>query len=642
MSIIPETNVASEINFYPIVFNQLDIARAGKDLTTTELHITVAPSTITQPPQIPRLHGQMSPFDIILSYGRFVLLRGTQKQDEELNLSNLPSHITKIFLSSGIFYAHPMTFYQPESVDAKCVFTISKPLKAFGLGGFNIHRQDRKAYFPNETLNPIESYVNPLNIYLPFIQDLEFVSCELDTLDWLPIHIQSLRLKSCSLLTLSEGNKNFSLKTLNKIKKITLDSCKNVFFVEFPSANNQVESLKILRHNPRPTDDTFRNFPQTLREFEIMGADITDNTVEKLENNVQTLELYDCPKVNVERIKLLFPWYDQGQQIEREPSKTDIFRRKLEQAVIGQPQAIDVAFNALCVSLSGIIPNERPSGVFLFVGPSGVGKTELAKAIANAGDRHFLRYDMAEYQLQHEVAKLIGSPRGFEGNLYGSKLTNDIQKHPNAIVLFDEIEKAHHSIFMVLLGILDAGRMTDNQDRTVDFTKTIIIMTSNLGAREIANLDWNNTKEALEKSKIIVLDLLKQKVAPEFAGRIDTVVPFRPLEEETIKNIMKSKIQRYEENVCKTNNIQIKISENVWLPLLKTMDPTLGARPVIRQIEQEINSEIGKGVLNGIIKKGDKLDLQRENGKIKIQLIRMALNIQQLLFKTSQDNILIK
>lgn len=534
---------------------------------------------------------------------------------DTVDLSKLPSHITEITLWAGTY----------KALDVGSLSTIAK-LEKLRFLRFYIYKNGMfdsetfcKMYSPFNDSPPI--LLNPTFIHLSSIRVLEFSSCELDTLDWLPPQVEELWLGGCSLRKTLKTEKNFSLKPLNTIKQITIERCKIFFSAEFPTEGNRVESLRIWNHNPRLTDDTFKNFPQSLKEFSINSSDITDVTIGKLGIGVQLLCLNDCPKINAERVKLLFP-ESKFEGMIQQNSITDEFRQKLEQAVIGQPQAINAALKALCVSLSGLTPSDRPSGVFLFVGTSGVGKTELAKAIASVGNRYFLRYDMAEYQLEHEVAKLVGSPPGYKGNSAGSKLINDVKQHPNAVVLFDEIEKANSAVHKILLGVFDAGRLTDGKGSTADFTKTIIIMTSNLGAMEIARLNWDNVEQALEKSKSIVLELLKHNVAPEFAGRIDTVVPFKPLEEEDIRNIMKSKIQRYEKDTKQKHNIQLEISESVWLPLLKNMDLTLGARPIIRQLEQEINAEIGKQLLNGSVKKGDKLQVFREKEKILLKLIR--------------------
>lgn len=458
--------------------------------------------------------------------------------------------------------------------------------------------------------------------HLTSLRVIQFERCNLDQLDWLPDQLETLHLEGCALLRVVENVSKFSLKSLSKVRQITLDKCTWPFIVEF-TENARTESLRIWNHTPRLMDDAFENFPKPLKEFALTGANVTDQTVEKLGNGMRSIQLEDCPNVtmNSGRASLFFAGCD-FKGFKKETSKTDRFRELLEQTVIGQPQAINAAFQALNVSLSGITPKGRPSGVFLFVGPSGVGKTELAKTVASVGGRQLLRYDMSEYQLDHEVAKFIGPPPGYQSNLAGGKLTNDVTKNPNAIVLFDEVEKAHPNIHKALLGVFDAGRLTDGRGITTDFSQTIIIMTSNLGAMNIAALPWDNVEAAIQKSKEIVLEILKKIIAPEFAGRIDAVVPFRPLEKDVVINIMRSKVKMYEREIKEKHNLQVEVQDSVWDSLLGNLDLTLGVRPVIRQFEQEVNAEIGQAILNEFIRKGESVQVFRENKKIKFRLIR--------------------
>lgn len=483
----------------------------------------------------------------------------------------------------------------------------------------------------------------PTISHLTLLRVLRFVNCKIDRLTWLPGQVELLELRECNFIEVKTKKEHleFSLETLYKIKRVIINSCENIFAVKFPAnQDHRMEALQILRHSPRLTDDVFKNFPTSLIELEIQNADITGKTIEKVGAQIEELKLEDCPNMDMtpKRATLLFPEANVQGVIEK-TNITDKIQEKLERDVIGQPRAIDAAFKALCISLSGLGPSDRPSGVFLFVGPSGVGKTEMAKTIASLGGREFLRYDMGEYQHEQEVAKLMGSPPGYIGNDVGGKLTNDVQTHPNAIVLFDEIEKAHPKVHTSLLGVFDAGRLTDGKGKTVDFTQTIIIMTSNLGAGQMEALNWNHVEQALTESKNIVMRLLKQKVPPEFISRIDTIAPFRPLDVEISRNIMKAFVQNFAKNAqqrqdpqlnilqnmgepVKREDLELTIDDNVWEHLLINFDPALGVRPIKRQYEQEMFAEIGQAVLNGLVKKGDKLHIFRENGKIEFHLMR--------------------
>ena len=471
--------------------------------------------------------------------------------------------------------------------------------------------------------------------FLTSIRVLRLGQCGLDTLDWVPGQLDVLHLEECTLhvrdkqsdkLTLRSlwgEYEKFSLKTLKKVNELILERCKEFVRIEFAD-DAQIQSLRIWNHDgPKLVDENFNNFPKSLAKFEIKGADITDKTIEKLDVGLHSLSLEDCPQVTMGlgRAQLYFPGCTFN-GLKKEAPQTAKFRMQLEQSVIGQPQAIDAAFQALCISLAGIKPGPRPAGIFLFVGPSGVGKTELAKTVALVGKRQLLRYDMGEYQLEHEVTKFIGSPTGYKGNEKGGLLTNDVQKYPDAVVLFDEIEKAHTTVHRALLGVFE-GHMTDGKGKMTDFQKTIIIMTSNLGAEIVASLDWANVEVALKKSESIVLELLKKKIAPEFVGRIDAVVPFRPLEAEVVRNIMKSKVKRYEEDIEAQTGIQLVIDDNVWQPLCENLDPALGARKVVMQFEREVNAAISTALLNGFVRKGDKIGVFREGQDIQLRLIRV-------------------
>ncbi len=452
--------------------------------------------------------------------------------------------------------------------------------------------------------------------HLTSLRVLELNHCNAHEMQ-VPDQLETLLLNSVKFLKWGSPSP-FSLGTVHKVRNITLKDCENIT-VEFPENQvHYVESLKITGCGLK--DENFRNFPLSLKHCRIKEA-ITSKTIEKLGRGLQSLNIKGCNRVKMhpERAQLLF-----GECVlegfKERVSRADKYRRALEKSVIGQPQAIQTALGTLCTSLAGLGTITRPVGVLLFVGPSGVGKTELARAMASVGNRKFLRYDMSEYQLEHEVAKLTGAPSGYEGSAEGSRLINEVTDHPEAIVLFDEIEKAHANIHRALLGIFDAGRLTDGKGKTGDFTKTIIIMTSNLGSNRIVALDWDQLDAALRESETIVLNLLKQKIAPEFAGRIDRVVPFRPLNGNIMREIMKAKILDYGARM-QQEGFELEILDSAWEPLFENADFALGVRPIIRQCENEINAEISKALVNCYIKKGAKLQVSREtNNKIKLQL----------------------
>lgn len=275
---------------------------------------------------------------------------------------------------------------------------------------------------------------------------------------------------------------------------------------------------------------------------------------------------------------------------------------ELKQRVVGQDEAIVAVSNAIRRSKANISEENRPLGSFLFLGPTGVGKTELAKAIAEFlfnDEKALTRLDMSEYMEAHSVAKIIGSPPGYIGYEEGGQLTEKIRKRPYSVILFDEIEKAHPQIFNILLQIMDEGHITDAKGRNVNFKNTIIILTSNIGSKEI--LDFKGERSALN---IKINTILREFFKPEFLNRIDTTVVFNRLEEEQIKNIAKMQIKYLGKRLAK-QNIQLEVDEKALEYLAKHgYDPDFGARPLKRLVQEEIENPLAVAILEGKIKEG--------------------------------------
>lgn len=267
----------------------------------------------------------------------------------------------------------------------------------------------------------------------------------------------------------------------------------------------------------------------------------------------------------------------------------------LKERVIGQDEAVDLVSDAIIRQRAGIKDENKPIGSFLFLGPTGVGKTELAKSLAEAlfdSENHIVRLDMSEYMEAHSVAKLIGAPPGYVGYDEGGQLTEKIRRNPYSIILFDEIEKAHHDVFNILLQILDDGRLSDSQGRTVDFKNTIIIMTSNIGSELL--LDNKDSKE--------VLALLKQYFKPEFLNRIDEIITFKPLDKDVQLKIVTKLLKNLDEKLL-TQNIDIKFTDNLKNYILSnSFDISYGARPIKRYITKYIETFIATKIIKNEIK----------------------------------------
>jgi ATP-dependent Clp protease ATP-binding subunit ClpB len=281
-----------------------------------------------------------------------------------------------------------------------------------------------------------------------------------------------------------------------------------------------------------------------------------------------------------------------------EREKLLMMEGRLHQRVIGQEEAISAVSNAIRRSRSGLSDPNRPTGSFLFLGPTGVGKTELCKALAYFlfdSEEHLVRIDMSEFMEKHSVARLIGAPPGYVGYEEGGYLTEAVRRKPYSVILFDEIEKAHHDVFNVLLQVLDDGRLTDGQGRTVDFKNTVIVMTSNMGSHMIqamAGKPYEDVKEA-------VWDELKNHFRPEFLNRIDETVVFHGLGAEHIAQIAKIQLRVLEQRLAKMD-LQLEVSPAALEELAKVgFDPVFGARPLKRAIQQRIENPLSRLILEG-------------------------------------------
>ena len=317
--------------------------------------------------------------------------------------------------------------------------------------------------------------------------------------------------------------------------------------------------------------------------------------------------------------------------VEEEAERLLNLEEILHGRVVGQDQAVKSISRAIRRSRAGLKDPKRPIGSFLFLGPTGVGKTELCKALAEVqfGDENqIIRIDMSEYMEKHAVSKLIGSPPGYVGYNEGGQLTEKVRRNPYSVVLFDEIEKAHDDVFNILLQILDDGRLTDSKGRMVDFKNTILIMTSNVGATKInkknhqvlgfgTNKDKEEeTKDKYDKMKESIMGELKQKFKPEFLNRIDDIIVFHPLEEYHIYEIVKLMTREVIERL-KSLNIDLKMSEEaVKLIAQEGMDLEYGARPLKRAIQKELEDTLSEAILKGDIKKGSSVVAEIEDNKI--------------------------
>ncbi len=300
-----------------------------------------------------------------------------------------------------------------------------------------------------------------------------------------------------------------------------------------------------------------------------------------------------------------------------EKEKLLSLKNNLRKRVKGQDEAIELVGDAIIRARSGIKDPNRPIGSFIFMGPTGVGKTEIAKSLANElfdSDKHMIRIDCSEYMESFNVSRLIGAPPGYVGYDQGGELTEAVRRNPYSIVLFDEIEKAHSDVFNILLQILDDGRITDGQGRTVDFKNTIIIMTSNLGSDIILESTEENRND-------LVMNILKSKFRPELINRIDEIVIFNALSKSVIYDVLDRLIEDVNQHLSNTH-ITIKLSENAKNYVVdKAYTKEFGARPIKRFITKNIETLLAENLLNSTIKEGDSLLIDVNEDKFVIKVL---------------------
>jgi ATP-dependent Clp protease ATP-binding subunit ClpB len=309
--------------------------------------------------------------------------------------------------------------------------------------------------------------------------------------------------------------------------------------------------------------------------------------------------------------------------LQSEKQKLLNLETKLHMRVVGQNEAIMAVSDAIRRSRSGLQDPKRPVGSFIFLGTTGVGKTELAKALAEFlfdNEESLVRIDMSEYQERHTVSRLIGAPPGYIGYEESGQLTEAIRRKPYSIVLLDEIEKAHPDVFNVLLQVLDDGRLTDNKGRTVDFKNTIIIMTSNVGSHiiqeNLEKVNERNREEVFNRTREQVFDLLKKSMRPEFLNRIDEIIMFHPLTIEEINEVVR--LQLYVvKTMLEKNGITLDYTDKAVNLLAKLgFDPQFGARPIKRVIQKNILNELSKMILDGQVDKDSRIIIDAREGKL--------------------------
>ena len=312
-----------------------------------------------------------------------------------------------------------------------------------------------------------------------------------------------------------------------------------------------------------------------------------------------------------------------SRMIQSEREKLLNLETELHMRVVGQNEAIEAISDAIRRSRAGLQDEKRPIGSFIFLGTTGVGKTELAKALAEFlfnDENSLVRIDMSEYQERHSVSRLIGAPPGYVGYDESGQLTEAVRRKPYSVVLLDEIEKAHPDVFNILLQVLDDGRLTDNKGRLVDFKNTIVIMTSNIGSHiiqeKLNKLTEDNREEIINHTRLEVFDLLKKTIRPEFLNRIDEIIMFQPLSKDEIKEIVKLQFRLIKKMLAK-NDVKISATEKAIDEISEMgFDPQFGARPIKRVIQRQILNELSKMILAGKVNKDHEIIIDEKDNKL--------------------------
>jgi ATP-dependent Clp protease ATP-binding subunit ClpB len=315
-----------------------------------------------------------------------------------------------------------------------------------------------------------------------------------------------------------------------------------------------------------------------------------------------------------------------SKMLEGEVKKLVSMEDRLRQRVVGQDAALERVANAIRRSRAGLSDPKRPIGSFIFLGPTGVGKTELARALADFlfdDERSLVRIDMSEYMERHAVSRLIGAPPGYVGYEEGGQLTEQVRRRPYAVILFDEIEKAHQDVFNILLQIMDDGRLTDGQGRTVDFRNTVIIMTSNIGSSFLQADGLRSEQDFSEASKQ-VMNALHNHFKPEFLNRVDDIIVFSPLGREQLVKIIELRLEDVRRLLAE-RKISIELTDAAKeLLFTEGFDPNFGARPLKRAIQKLVQDPLALKILDGEVLHGDHIivDADRRAGKMKFEVSR--------------------
>ncbi|HTC90885.1 MAG TPA: ATP-dependent chaperone ClpB, partial [Bryobacteraceae bacterium] len=420
---------------------------------------------------------------------------------------------------------------------------------------------------------------------------------------------------------LKKESDNASKERLKKIEKEIADlkSESDALKAQWQAEKEGVQKLREIRQQ---IEQTKVDIEKAERQYDLnRAAQLKYGKLTELEGKLRTEETRLAEKQSGKRLlkeevdeediaQVVSRWtgVPVTKLLEGEMQKLLHLEEELHQRVIGQDEAVQAVAEAVMRARSGLKDPNRPIGSFIFLGPTGVGKTELARALAEYlfdDEKAMIRIDMSEYQEKHTVARLLGAPPGYIGYEEGGQLTESVRRRPYCVVLFDEIEKAHSDVFNVLLQILDDGRLTDGQGRTVDFKNTIVIMTSNIGSHRILEYRGTFAGEGFERMKDTVLEELRAHFRPEFLNRVDEIIVFHALTEEHLKQIVEIQLGSLRKRLA-DRHIDLELTDRARVHLVRSgYDPSYGARPLKRAIQREIETPLARRILGGEVRDGN-------------------------------------
>ncbi len=428
-----------------------------------------------------------------------------------------------------------------------------------------------------------------------------------ESLDRLDRRIIQLKLEKQALMKESDEASKKRLKILNnelkqkELKYLTLKEewkAEKASLISTQNIKTKLEQAKITLEQARRVGNLahmselqYGKIPELEKKLNI-ATQLENKTIKLLRNRVTDIEIAE----------ILARWtgIPVSRMMESERSKLLHMEQDLHKRIVGQNEAVEAVSNAIRRNRSGLADPSRPIGSFLFLGQTGVGKTELCKALATFlfhNNNAIVRIDMSEFIEKHSISRLLGAPPGYIGYEEGGYLTEAVRRRPYSIILLDEIEKAHPDIFNILLQVLDDGRLTDGQGKTVDFCNTVVIMTSNLGSELIQEY---STQIDFIKIKTIVMEIVRKHFRPEFINRIDELIIFHPLKKTHLISIVQIQLQQLYQRLAEQGYHQVNISESALELLIKIgFDPIYGARPLKRAIQKEIENPLAQKILSG-------------------------------------------